>query len=199
MKNLEEKLALHKLWLDCEEGGVLLDLSGADLSDANLSGADLSDANLSGANLSDANLSDANLSGANLSGADLRCANLRCAYLSDANLSDANLSDANLSGADLRCANLRGAYLSDANLSDANLSGADLRYCIGNNKEIKSIHIGVYLISYTKNILNIGCQSHTLLEWENFTDIEIDIMDSNALNWWTLNKYIILELVKREM
>ena len=124
MENLKEKLELHKLWLKGEQGGVLLNLSGANLSGVNLSGA-----------------------------------------------------------------NLRGA----------NLSGIDFKYCIGNNKEIKSIQIGVYLISYTKNILNIGCQSHTLLEWENFTDTEIDIMDSNALNWWTLNKYIILELVKREI
>ena len=44
MKNLEEKLALHKLWLDREEGGVLLDLSGEYLSDANLSSTNLSDA-----------------------------------------------------------------------------------------------------------------------------------------------------------
>jgi hypothetical protein len=62
--------------------GERIDLSGANLSDANLRDADLSGANLRGANLSDANLSGADLSGANLS--------------------DANLRGANLSGADLR-------------------------------------------------------------------------------------------------
>ena len=154
MKNLEEKLELHKLWLKGAQGGVLLDLRGA----------------------------------------DLRCANLRCA----------NLRGANLRGADLRGANLRDAHLSDtdlrgANLSNVNLRGTNLRYCIGNNKEIKSLQIGEYLISYYKNILNIGCQSYTLLEWESFTDIEIDNMDTNALEWWNLNKHIIFELVKREI
>ena len=50
-----------------------------------------------------------------------------------------------------------------------------------------------------KNILNIGCQSYTLLEWKSFTDIEIDNMDTNALDWWNLNKHIIFKLVKREI
>ena len=100
-----------------------LDLSDADLSDANLRGADLSDANLRGANLSYANLRGANLRGANLRGANLSYADLSDANLSGANLRGANLSDANLSGA-----NLSGANLIDANLSYANLSGANLSY-----------------------------------------------------------------------
>ena len=194
MKNLEEQLELHKLWLKGEQGGVLLDLGGANLSDANLRSANLRSANLIGANLSDANLSDADLSDADLSDADLSDANLRSANLRGANLSDANLSDANLSDANLGGANLRGA-----NLGGTHLRGADLIYCIGNNKEIKSLQIGEYLISYHKNILNIGCQSYTLLEWESFTDIEINNMDTNALDWWNLNKHIIFELVKREI
>lgn len=33
MKNLEEKLELHKLWLKGTQGGVLLDLSDTNLSD----------------------------------------------------------------------------------------------------------------------------------------------------------------------
>ena len=194
MKNLEEKLELHKLWLKGAQGGVLLDLGGANLSDANLRSANLRSANLIGANLSDANLSDADLSDANLRSANLRSANLR-----GANLSDANLRSANLRGANLRGANLSDANLSDANLGGTHLRGADLRYCIGNNKEIKSLQIGEYLISYYKNILNIGCQSYTLLEWKSFTDIEIDNMDTNALDWWNLNKHIIFKLVKREI
>ena len=105
-----------------------------------------------------------------------------------------DLSDADLSDANLRYANLRGA-----DLSDTNLSGANLRFSIGNNKEIKSLQIGEYLISYHKNILNIGCKRYTLLEWESFTNIEIDNMDTKALDWWNLNKHIIFELVKREI
>ena len=85
-EKIAEKLRLHKMWLNNEEGG-----KRADFSNTNLSQANLSHANLSQANLSHANLSSANLSGANLNQANLRCADLRCADLSQANLSGADL------------------------------------------------------------------------------------------------------------
>ena len=199
MKNLEEKLELHKLWLKGAQGGVLLDLRGANLSGVNLCGANLRYADLRGANLSGVNLSGANLRYADLSGANLSGANLRYADLSGANLRRANLRSVNLSGANLRSANLSDADLSDADLRYADLRLCRLKWCIGNNKEIKSLQIGEYLISYYKDILNIGCKSYTLLEWESFTDIEIAKMDANALTWWNLNKHILIELVKREI
>jgi uncharacterized protein YjbI with pentapeptide repeats len=102
------------------------DLSGADLSRANLSGADLSRADLREAYLSGANLREANLREANLSRADLRETDLSGAYLSEADLFGANLFGANLREANLSEADLSKAYLSKANLSKANLSGADL-------------------------------------------------------------------------
>ena len=95
-EKIAEKLRLHKMWLNNEEGGKRADFSNTNLSQANLSGANLSQANLSHANLSQANLSHANLSGANLSGANLNQANLRCADLRCADLSQANLSGADL-------------------------------------------------------------------------------------------------------
>ena len=119
--------------------------------------------------------------------------------LSGTNLSGANLSGTNLKFANLKFANLSGANLSGANLKFANLSDADLRYCIGNTREVKSLQIGTYLISYTKDILNIGCQSHTLDKWKNFLDDDILYMDGErALEWWRLNKDIIITLVSRE-
>ena len=111
-----------------------------------------------------------------------------------ANLTDANLTDANLTGAILRRANL-----SDANLIGTILIRADLRYCVGNNQEVKSLQTGTYLISYTKDILNIGYESHTLDEWKVFTDDEISKMDEYALEWWKLNKEIIISLVEKEI
>ena len=180
MEDLKEKLALHKEWLLYDSNkGTRLDLSGADLS---------------GADLRNANLRNASLSGANLSGADLRHANLICANLRNANLRNADLSDANL-----RYASLSDANLSGADLSGADLSGADLRYCIGNNKEIKSLQIGTYLISYTKDILNIGCKSYAVAKWKSFYDDDILSMDGEkALDWWNLNKHIIFELIDIE-
>ena len=165
-------------------------LSGANLNGANLSGANLSGADLRGANLNGANLSGANLNGANLSGANLSGANLSYADLSYANLSGANLSGADLSYADLSYANLSGANLSGADLSGANLSGADLRGANlsgahGVNDCAKCIQIDTYPITYTAEIIQIGCQRHTHQEWADFTDAQIRAMDgTKALSWW---------------
>jgi TIR domain/Pentapeptide repeats (8 copies) len=109
----------------------ILDLTGANLSEANLRGANLRKAKLSGANFRKANLSAANLSEANLRGANLRGANLSEAALRGANLREADLHEADLGGAklgeaDLAWAKLYGANLRGANLVLADLNGADL-------------------------------------------------------------------------
>ena len=80
---MKEKLELHKKWLNNGEGGVRLDLSGANLRGADLTDADLTDAGLTDADLTDANLTDADLRGADLRGADLdySCLPLWCGSL----------------------------------------------------------------------------------------------------------------------
>jgi uncharacterized protein YjbI with pentapeptide repeats len=137
-------------------------LSGADLSGEDLSGADLSGVNLSGTNLSGTNLSGANLSGANLYGADL---------------SGADLSGANLSRADLSKVNLSGTiYGVDIPLSHVPLRFYDTRYSV----LVMDTHI------------KIGCKIFSHTEWEQFTDDEIDKMDTDALEWWKEWKSVIL-------
>jgi len=81
-------------------------------------------------------------------------------------------------------------------LRGANLSDADLRYCIGNLREIRSMQIDCYSISYTKDILSIGCQSHTLSKWITFNDEEIDSMATDALNFWKKWKEIIIKTIE---
>ena len=129
---------------------------------------------------------DANLSDADLSDADLRGANLR-----DANLRGANLRGANLSGANLSGANLSGADLSDADLSDAKLRGAN-----GNRKELRTMQIETYSISFTKDILQIGCKRFLIEEWKNFNDETISNMDSNALTFWNKWKQFIFTAIE---
>jgi uncharacterized protein YjbI with pentapeptide repeats len=133
----------------------LINLSHANLSEANLHDAvliavNLRSANLRNADLSDAilwhtNLSDADLEGANLSGADLRYtivdAKTRLDYkwqlvqkivnrgARDLNLINKNLSNSNLMGASMSNATLTNADLSRANLSRANLSQTNLANC----------------------------------------------------------------------
>ncbi|MDJ0845551.1 pentapeptide repeat-containing protein [Crocosphaera sp.] len=73
------------------------------------------------------NLTQANLSNANLYQSDLSKIILENANLMQANLSETDLEEANLQGANLRKANLENANLKGANLENANLKGAKLR------------------------------------------------------------------------
>ena len=129
---------------------TIVDLSGADLTDAYLRGARLVNTNLgvqefltphdertdlSGADLSGAILLGANLKGANLKGADLKGAwvgstdpNLPW-HPKNADLEGVDLSDADLSGAELVAldlTDLSGAGLSGANLSEATVNDEQL-------------------------------------------------------------------------
>jgi uncharacterized protein YjbI with pentapeptide repeats len=129
VKTIHEKPAVFRRWSRMTQDNI--DLTEANLREANLSWANLRGANLSWASLTEANLTEANLSWANLtcaslSWANLREANLRGANLTDATLSWAKLTEANLREANLREANLRGANLTDATLSWANLTEANL-------------------------------------------------------------------------
>jgi len=132
-------------------------------------------------------LRGADLSGADLSGADLSGAYLRSADLSEADLSGANLRGANLSWADLRSANLRGADLRGARLWD----------CVGNGKEVKSFQGLRYALAWTKDVLYIGCEGHSLDKWKSFTDEEIAAMDTHALEFWKEHKEFVINLVLR--
>jgi uncharacterized protein YjbI with pentapeptide repeats len=109
---------------------------------------------LSGANLNDADLRGADLYGANLSDADLRGAILSRANLSHAHLFHANLSDADLSGADLIGANMGGAHLIGARLYVANLSGANL---IGAN--LRETNLGGTIFSDVDLTVVIGLET----------------------------------------
>ncbi|QCQ58985.1 pentapeptide [Rheinheimera phage vB_RspM_Barba8A] len=144
-----------------------------------------------------ADLRGANLSGANLKGADLRGANLRGADLWTAYLRGANLRGANLRGANLSGANLRGADLSGADLSGADLSGANLRSTIGNQGQIITIQTDVWQIVYTSDVMQIGCQRHSINDWLVFSDDHISKMDSKALEFWKKWKPILVLILER--
>ena len=101
------------------------------------------------------------------------------------------LIDANLEGANLIDANLEGANLEGANLEGANLEGAN-----GNLKELKNMQIETYSISFTKDILQIGCKRFSHTEWKNFSDDEINKMDKQALSFWNKWKYFIFKAIE---
>jgi len=93
-------------------------------------------------------------------------------------------------------ANLRYADLSYADLSSANLRSANLSSAVGNMREVKSLQCEKYLIVFTKERLFIGCESHTIKEWERFSDDEISKMDSDALEWWVKWKEFIFTAIE---
>ena len=144
--------------------------------------ADLKRANLKGANLKRANLRRADLWGADLWGADLKGADLR---------------DADLKRADLKSANLRGADLMGADLLGADLMGADLMDCNGNMIHIKSVFCGQYPVTYTVDVMQIGCQRHNIAEWWEFDNNRILEMDGKtALKWWRTWKPILQQIIE---
>ncbi len=196
--NIKEILGQHKEWLATRHG-ARADLNGAILRGADLCCADLSDANLRRADLSDAFLSGANLRRADLRDADLRSADLRSADLTHADLRDADLRSADLTHADMRGTNLSGADMRGADMRGAILSGANLRNITGNAKQIKSLHCAEYLIAYTNEVLQIGCENHPIKDWWEFTDEEIIKMDGkSALLFWRKWKPVLQTVIATE-
>ena len=114
-----------------------------------------------------------------------------------ADLWGADLRGADLRGADLWGANLREANLREANLREANLRRANLWNCVGDGAVVKSMQLATYDLAVWKDALQIGCERHTIKEWEAFTDEDIESMDSGtALDWWLTYKDLVLMFAK---
>lgn len=98
-------------------------------------------------------------------------------------------------GTDLRGADLHGANLRYANLRGANLYGADLYH---EKLAISPLFVNglIWNITITESYLTIGCQHHEHSSWSKFTDIEIEQMESRALEFWKQNKSWLLSACK---
>jgi uncharacterized protein YjbI with pentapeptide repeats len=131
----------------------------------------------------------------NLAGANLRWANLQEAELHGANLSGANLKGADLRWANLQETNLAGANLCCANLQEAELHGANLKGAIGNMSEIKSAQFDQWAVTWSADVLAIGCQQHAIEKWRNADPRWIAAMDSGATDWWSRYGAVVLQLV----
>ena len=102
---------------------------------------------------------------------------------------------ADLSGADLRGADLRGADLRGADLRGAYLRGADL----DGEKLTKSplVITGLrYWCLISDGYMRLGCKRFTHEEWAEFSDDEIEKMDSCALEFWKQWKESLLAMCK---
>ena len=83
-----------------------------------------------------------------------------------------------------------GAILLEVDADD--LRGADLR-----GADLIIVTWRPWLTYITKGRIQIGCQSHKLEEWRNFSDEEIAEMGPRALYFWKLNKEIFIGLCER--
>ena len=115
------------------------------------------------------------------------------------NIKDA-VVEAVKSGAYLRGAYLVGAYLVDANLGGADLGGADLVDAKYGNMpmtvepiQISGLHWHVMMFDHH---IKIGCEEHSIDEWGNFSDGEINNMDGSALAFWSEWKDVIIKTAR---
>jgi len=88
-----------------------------------------------------------------------------------------------------------GANLCDANLCDAILWGASLRGAIGNMREIKSAQFDQWAVTWSADVLAIGCQQHAIEEWRNADPRWIEAMDNGASDWWSRYGALVLQLI----
>ena len=88
------------------------------------------------------------------------------------------------------------ADLSEANLYGANLRRADLHGTIGNMREVRSLQIGTWPVTWTSTDLQIGCQRHSIADWWTFDNSAIAAMEPRALEWWRKWKPILKQTIE---
>ena len=54
----------------------------------------------------------------------------------------------------------------------------------------------IWNVYITTTMIHIGCQSHLITQWENFSDEEINSMEDRALDFWKQWKDVILSMAK---
>lgn len=125
---MEEKLRLHKLWLETngEEGAraSFSNLAGKDLKGMDLRGCDFYYADLRLTDFTGCDLRNARFDKANLEGAVLTRANLENATFNLARLDYVNMSSASLKNTDFNCVIFVKADLSEISADSCNFKGS---------------------------------------------------------------------------
>lgn len=100
--------------------------------------------------------------------------------------------------ADLRYADLRHADLYNASLRYANLNSDNL-LASGDMRVLRTMQIDTWMIGYTSDTLQIGCQRHAISKWRRWNTTAgrkwIDEMDESALDWADKNLALVLQLI----
>jgi hypothetical protein len=66
---------------------------------------------------------------------------------------------------------------------------------MGDMRHLKTLQLERWMIGYTADTLQIGCQRHPIEDWWSFSDERIAQMDSAALEWWGRWKPVLQQII----
>ncbi|EAL7494771.1 pentapeptide repeat-containing protein [Campylobacter coli] len=136
---------------------------------------------LEGISLNDANLENLNLSGLDFDNVFINGASFKNANLNDISSKNTSFIDCDFSGASFNFCNfLRTEF------ENCIFENVDLRDCIGDMKNIFSVVVDTYVMTFTKTMMNLGCDTKTIKEWRN-----LSVDDNHA-------KELTIEIIRLE-
>ena len=175
----------HQKALDGEEGYKLAELYDQDLVNLEVEGKDLRMVNFQ----------RSILLGSKFKGSDLSMASFSGCFMANSDLSQCNLALANLSHANLF----------QVNLDNTNLTGVRLQGTVGNMKQVKSMHLETYPVTYTKDIISVGCWQMPIYVWSCMNndklweyippDVRAHFVKDFDFDWWDKWKETIFKII----
>lgn len=133
---------------------------------------------------------ESNLQGCTFYGAEIA----NCDF-SQCDLTACDFSFAYLRDCDFTEAILTGAKFEEARLINCDFTDAKIEHIYGNGGDIKSLQCSQWNVTIMEGYMAIGCKTYKQEEWWNFTDEEIDVLDTFALEWWKEWKSILRSIV----
>ncbi|EIP0127540.1 TPA: pentapeptide repeat-containing protein [Campylobacter coli] len=147
---------------------------------------------LEGISLNNANLENVNLSGLDFDNVFINGASFKNANLNDISSKNASFIDCDFSGASFHFCNfLRTEF------ENCIFENVSLRDCIGDMKNIFSIVVDTYVVTFTKTMMNLGCNTKTIKEWRN---LSVDDLEDEEQKWlWNYYKDTIFEIIDKRL
>lgn len=153
-KELEERLEEHERAVVYEDPNA---------TPQSFKGCDLTDSDFSGVKARYLDMSNANLTRVDFSGSAL----MHCKF-ERSKMAGTNFDSARFDYSHFGAANLKNSKLSNVITCNA---------LVGNTREIKTLHLCTYIVSYTKTHAAAGCAFNTLEWWQNCTLDDMYILD----------------------
>lgn len=146
---------------------------------------------LEGVSLNDAK-ENINLSGLDFDNVFINSTSFKNANLNDISSKNASFIDCDFSGASFNFCNfLRTEF------ENCIFENVDLRDCIGDMKNIFSVVLDTYVMTFTKTMMNLGCDTKTIKEWRN---LSVDDLEDGEQKWlWSYYKYTIFEIIDKRL